>query len=106
MSDGAERAYGSMGGNENSPFDLGEAEVITKIEGTHREWGSHPGQILLGCFRVITSTGNHSPWYGQVTGGSDNISNSKLGWISYTASKENPIVGLANILPGLLYLLN
>ena len=105
MSNGQVHVYGGMGGNECPPFEIGETEVITKIEGTHREWQSHPDQVLLGCFRVVTSTGNHSPWYGHVSGLSDNISNNKLGRITCCTTSENPIVGLDRIIPGFLTLL-
>jgi hypothetical protein len=103
MSDGEERSFGGDGGSEQEPFDLDENEVITKIEGTHREWADHRGQTLLGCFRVKTSTGKYSPWYGQVSGDSDNLENPKLGWITCVTTAENPIVGLENILPGFIW---
>ncbi len=96
--DGEEKAWGGCGGDEQEPFMLEADEVITGIEGTHREWSSHPGQVLLGSFRVTTSKGRTSPWQGQHTQVSDNILNNKLGNVSHRASEDNPIVGI-NRLP-------
>ena len=100
MGDGSERSNGGTGGNEQSPFFLGESEVIIKIEGEHRAWESHPGQTLLGSIRFTTNLGNTSPWYGQVVGTSDNLGNDNLGQISFTADAENPIIGIVSIKPG------
>ena len=103
MNDGSEHVYGGTGGNELSPFFLSESEVITKIEGEHRAWASHPGQTLLGSIRFTTSLGNTSPWYGKVMGHSDNLGNDNLGQICFTSDAVNPIVGIVSIRPGLTF---
>ncbi len=100
--DGHEMVWGTHGGQESEPFLLEKGEVITSIEGTHREWADHPGETLLGCFRISTSKGRSSPWYGQRILASDNMANPNLGMIFFTAKKKNPIIAIERIEAGVL----
>ncbi len=85
MADGSvvNGGYAATGGRAQAPFDLGADEAIVRLE-------AGQGAALEG-FRVRTSKGRESPWFGKQYGADVK---------AFAGDADNPIVGFERGMAG------